>query len=241
LGALMLEKPTPFATHFGTVAAIISAIVAIASAFFAYRSQDFAQRALSQSIDSESRQISMELLKQFDDDVMGKARLTLQRYHFILLNEEGSPSDRKAWDNYIQTKTATYFEYFVYHKAKSFEKILPKPILFNNDPEKQYEFFRQVDQSRRIVKNFYEKIKLYDEEDDNHKKVITFTQTALKVFSERLYPNAADFLECFWAPVEKGQDDALRGKNGGKTEKILAFYRNKSRKSAPSDCGVMVD
>jgi hypothetical protein len=174
--------------------------------------------AWSQSVDTETRQISSELLNRFNADEMWKARLTLERYFYLLSGDKISPAD-------LAKQTEEYFRSFVYQKAVLAPGRLTDRAKFGSDREKQEEFLRQVDQSRHRVKNFYEDI-------------IVFTEGGLithavreKVLKGRFSRNTGDFLECFWLPVELGQNAALyqgrKADNDERACRVVNWYRKK--------------
>jgi hypothetical protein len=163
-------------------AAVVAAVAAVA----AWRG----------TIDTETRRVSGELQNQFNSDDMWKARLTLQRYYYLLSGDKTAPAD-------LARQTEDYFKAFVYQKAPAPAGGRSSSTKFGGDRDKQEEFLRQVDQSRQKIKNF-------------HEDVIVFAENGLltrafqeKVLRTRFYRNAGDFLECFWLPVELGQNAAL--------------------------------
>src|SRR5262252_2045737 len=183
-----------------------------------------------QSAATETRQISNDLLDRFDGDEMWTARLTLQRYYFILAADDKMPANAKKKIDYLTEKTAGYFRFFVYQRASNHEP-LPELINFKGDTEKQYEFFRQVDQSRRRVKNFFEELIVF-----SNKGVIT--RTADAILKGRVYPHAADFLECFWLPFEQGQNAALYQRQRlddekDKAREMITWYRDAAKRAEP--------
>lgn len=187
---------------------VLSAVIAAGAALFAW----------SQSIDTAARQISSELLSRFNADEMWRARLTLERYFYLLAGDRIAPAD-------LAKLTEEYFRSFVYQKAPPPNGRLVDRVKFGTDKDKQEEFLRQVDQSRRRVKNFYEDI-------------IVFTEGGLitnafreKVLKGRFYRNTGDFLECFWLPVELGQNAALyqgrKADNDARACRVIDWYRRK--------------
>src|SRR6266849_1408758 len=130
--------------------ATLAAVVAAAAAVFAW----------SQSVDTETRQISSELLNRFNSDEMWKARLTLERYYYLLSGDKITPAD-------LARLTEEYFKSLVY---------------------------------QRILKG-------------------------------RFHRNTGDYLECFWLPVELGQNAALYQGRKPDTDKracqVVDWYRRK--------------
>jgi len=189
-------------------ATALAAVIAAGAAVFAW----------SQSVDTETRQISSELLDRFNSDEMWKARLTLERYYYLLSGDKITPGD-------LAKLTEEYFRAFVYQKAVPIPGKLADRIKFGNDREKQEEFLRQVDQSRRRVKNFYEDIIVFTEG-----RLIT-NAFREKVLKGRFYRNTGDFLECFWLPVELGQNAALyqgrKADNDKRACQLVDWYREK--------------
>jgi hypothetical protein len=205
---------------FGTVAGLLrhlvrwEAVTALGAAIAA----GVAVFAWSQSVDTETRQMSSELLNRFNADEMWKARLTLERYFYLLSGDKISPAD-------LAKQTEEYFRSSVYQKAVLAPGRLTDRAKFGSDREKQEEFLRQVDQSRRRVKNFYEDI-------------IVFTEGGLitraireRVLKARFSRNTGDFLECFWLPVELGQNAALyqgrKPDNDERACRVVNWYRKK--------------
>jgi hypothetical protein len=187
------------------IAAVVAAIAAVA----AWRG----------AVNIETQRVSGDLFNQFNSDDMWKARLTLQRYYYLLSGDKTAPAD-------LARQTEDYFKAFVYQKS-------PPPTgrqaadrnKFGGDRDKQEEFLRQVDQSRQKIKNFYE-------------DVIVFSESGLlspafreKVLKGRFYRNAGDFLECFWLPVELGQNAALYQGRKDDTDRracqVVDWYRQK--------------
>jgi hypothetical protein len=187
----------------------IAAVVAAAAAVAAWRG----------TVDIETRRVSGELLNQFNSDDMWKARLTLQRYYYLLSGDKTAPAD-------LARQTEDYFKVFVYQKS-------PPPTgrqaadrnKFGGDRDKQEEFLRQVDQSRQKIKNFYEDVIVFSE---NGLLTSAFQEKVLKA---RFYRNAGDFLECFWLPVELGQNAALyqgrKDDNEKRACQVVDWYRQK--------------
>lgn len=187
------------------VAAVIAALAAVA--------------AWKGTVDTEERRVSGQLLNEFNSDEMWKARLTLQRYYYLLSGDKTAPAD-------LARQTEDYFKAFVYQKA-------PPPTgrpaadrsKFGGDRDKQEEFLRQVDQSRQKIKNFYEDVIVFSE---NGLLTSAFREKVLKT---RFYRNAGDFLECFWLPVELGQNAALyqgrKDDNDRRACQVVDWYRQK--------------
>jgi hypothetical protein len=187
---------------------VVAAVVAAAAAVLAW----------TQSVDTEARQVSAELLSRFNSDEMGRATLTLERYYYLLSGDRIAPAD-------LARTTEDYFRSFVYQKAAPPSGRLGDRIRFGSDRDKQEDFLRQVDQSRRRVKNFYEDVVVFSE---GHRITSALRE---KVLKGRFYRNAGDFLECFWLPVELGQNAALY--QGRKTDNdkracsLVDWYRDR--------------
>jgi hypothetical protein len=188
------------------VAAVVAAIAAV--------------QAWRGTVNTEASRVSTELLDQFNSDDMWKARLTLQRYYYLLSGDKAAPAD-------LARQTEDYFKAFVYQKT-------PPPAgrnagdrnnRFGGDRDKQEEFLRQVDQSRQKIKNFYEDVIVFSESGQLTK---AFQDKALKA---RFHRNAGDFLECFWLPVELGQTAALyqgrKDDDGKRACQVVDWYRKK--------------
>jgi len=186
----------------------LGAVVAVAAAAFVW----------SQSVDTETRQVSSELLNRFNSDDMWKAQLTLERYYYLLSGDKIAPAD-------LARLTEEYFRAFVYQKAAPAAGRLTERVKFGGDRERQEDFLRQVDQSRRKVKNFYEDIIVFSES-----RLIT-NAFKEKVLKARFYRNTGDFLECFWLPVELGQNAALyqgrKADNDKRACQVVDWYREK--------------
>jgi hypothetical protein len=149
---------------------------------------------------------------------MWKARLTLERYYYLLSGDKIAPAD-------LARLTEEYFKSFVYQKAAPAAGRLTDRGKFGGDRERQEDFLRQVDQSRRRVKNFYEDIIVFSESG-----LIT-NSLKEKVLKARFYRNTGDFLECFWLPVELGQNAALyqgrKADNDKRACQVIDWYREK--------------
>jgi len=188
--------------------AALGAMIAAAAAVFAW----------NQSVDTETRQISSELLNRFNSDEMWKARLTLERYFYLVSGDKIAPAD-------VAKLTEEYFRSSVYQKVAPPTARLMDRIKFGTDRDKQDDFLRQVDQSRRRVKNFYEDIIVFSEG-----RLIT-NAFREKVLKGRFYRNTGDFLECFWLPVELGQNAALyqgrKADNDKRACQVVDWYREK--------------
>jgi hypothetical protein len=121
--------------------------------------------------------------------------------------------------------TEDYFKSFVYQKAAPAAGRLADRVKFGSDREKQEDFLRQVDQSRRRVKNFYEDIIVFSE---GKRITKAFSE---KVLTTRFDRNTGDFLECFWLPVELGQNAALyqgrKADNDRRACQVVDWYREK--------------
>ena len=78
----------------------LAAVLAAAVAVFAW----------SQSVDTETRQVSSELLNRFNSDEMWKARLTLERYYYLLSGDKIAPAD-------LARLTEEYFRSFGCHRV----------------------------------------------------------------------------------------------------------------------------
>jgi hypothetical protein len=174
--------------------------------------------AWSQSVDTESRQISSDLLSRFNSDEMWKARLTLERYYYLLSGDKIAPAD-------LTRLTEEYFKAFVYQKTVPASGRLADRVKFGSDREKQEEFLRQVDQSRERVKNLYEDIIVFSE---GRLVTATFREKVLKA---RFRRNTGDFLECFWLPVELGHNAALylgrKADNDKRACQVVDWYRER--------------
>ncbi len=188
--------------------ATLAAVVAAAAAVFAW----------SQSVDTETRQISSELLNRFNSDEMWKARLTLERYYYLLSGDKITPAD-------LARLTEEYFKSLVYQRVVPAAGRLADRVKFGSDREKQEDLLRQVDQSRRRVKNFYEDIMVFTESGLITKAVNE------RILKGRFHRNTGDYLECFWLPVELGQNAALYQGRKPDTDKrachVVDWYRRK--------------
>jgi hypothetical protein len=186
----------------------IAAVVAAVAAVAAWRG----------TIVTEARRVSGELQNQFNSDDMWKARLTLQRYYYLLSGDKTAPAD-------LARQTEDYFKAFVYQKAPAPSGGRSSSNRFGGDRDKQEEFLRQVDQSRQKIKNFYEDVIVFSE---NGLLTTAFQEKVLKT---RFSRNAGDFLECFWLPVELGQNAALyqgRKEDSDKRAcRVVDWYRKK--------------
>jgi hypothetical protein len=174
--------------------------------------------ACSRSVDSEIRQTTSDLFNRFNSDEMWKARLTLERYYYLLSGDKIAPAE-------LAKQTEEYFKSLVYQKAVLTGGRFADRLKFGNDREKQEEFFRQLDQSRRRVKNFYEDIMVFAEGG-----LITKTVNE-RILKARFHRNTADDLECFWLPVELGQNAALYQGRKPETDKqacqVIDWYRKR--------------
>jgi hypothetical protein len=186
------------------VAAVVAAVAAVA----AWRG----------TVDTETRRVSGELHNQFNSDEMWKARLTLERYYYLLQGDKTAPAD-------LARQTEDYFKAMVYQKASLPNNRNAERNKFGSDRDRQDDFLRQVEQSRQKIKNFYEDVIVFSE---NRLLTSAFQEKVLKT---RFYRNAGDFLECFWLPVELGQKAALY--QGRKTDnekracQVVDWYREK--------------
>jgi hypothetical protein len=186
----------------------IAAVVAAVAAVLAWRG----------TIDSETRRVSGELHNQFNSDEMWKARLTLERYYYLLQGDRIAPAD-------LARQTEDYFKAMVYQKALLPNNRSAERNKFGADRDRQDDFLRQVDQSRQKIKNFYEDVIVFSE---NRLLTNAFQEKVLKT---RFYRNAGDFLECFWLPVELGQKAALyqgrKEDNEKRACQVVNWYREK--------------
>jgi hypothetical protein len=189
----------------------LAALVAVVSA-------GAAVFACSRSVDTQIRQVTSDLFGRFNSDEMWKARLTLERFYFLLSGDKATPAD-------LAKQTEDYFRSLVYQKAALTGTRSADRLKFGSDREKQEEFLRQVDQSRGRVKNFYEDI-------------IVFTESGLitkevneRILKARFQRNTGDYLECFWLPVELGQSAALYQGRKPETDKracqVVDWYRKR--------------
>jgi hypothetical protein len=186
----------------------IAAVVAAVAAVLAWRG----------TIDSETRRVSGELHSQFNSDEMWKARLTLERYYYLLGGDRTAPGD-------FTRQTEDYFKAMVYQKAALPNNRNGERSKFGADRDRQDDFLRQVDQSRQKIKNFYEDVIVFSE------KGLLTDAFREKVLKARFYRNAGDFLECFWLPVELGQKAALyqgrKDDNEKRACQVVNWYREK--------------
>jgi hypothetical protein len=186
------------------VAAVAAAVAAVAVWFGA--------------VDSETRRVSADLLTQFNSDEMWKARLTLERYYYLLAGDRTAPGD-------LARQTEDYFKTLVYQKATLPNNRNQDRNRFGSDRDRQEDFLRQVDQSRQRIKNFYEDVIVFSE----HRLLTNAFRD--KVLKTRFHRNAGDFLECFWLPVELGQNAALyqgrKADNERRACQVIDWYRDK--------------
>lgn len=170
------------------------------------------------TLDTETRRVSAELLNQFNSDEMWKARLTLQRYYYLLSGDRTPPAD-------LARQTEDYFKALVYQKAASSAGRSADRSKLGADRDRQEDFLRQVDQSRQKIKNFYEDVIVFSE---NRLLTNAFREKVLKT---RFNRNAGDFLECFWLPVELGQNAALyqgrKADNEKRACQVVDWYRQR--------------
>jgi hypothetical protein len=188
--------------------AALAAVLSAAAAVF----------ACSRSVDSEIQRVTSDLFNRFNSDEMWKASLTLERYYYLLSGDRITPAE-------FAKQTEEYFKSFVYQKAVLTGGRFADRLKFGNDRDKQEEFFRQVDQSRLRVKNFYEDIMVFSEGGLITKAVNE------RILKTRFHRNTADYLECFWLPVELGQNAALYQGRKPETDKqacqVVDWYRKK--------------
>jgi hypothetical protein len=186
------------------IAAVVAAVLALL--------------AWAGTIDTETRRVSAELLNQFNSDEMWKARLTLQRYYYLLSGDKTPPAD-------LARQTEDYFKALVYQKAAFPASRSADRSKFGADRDRQEDFLRQVDQSRQKIKNFHEDVIVFSE---NRLLTNAFREKVLKT---RFSRNAGDFLECFWLPVELGQNAALyqgrKADNEKRACQVIDWYRQK--------------
>ena len=186
------------------VAAVVAAVAAVA--------------AWLGTVDSETRRVSADLLTQFNSDEMWKARLTLERYYYLLAGDRTAPGD-------LARQTEDYFKAMVYQKAALPNNRNQDRNKFGGDRDRQEDFLRQVDQSRQKIKNFYEDVIVFSE----HRLLTNAFRD--KVLKTRFHRNAGDFLECFWLPVELGQNAALyqgrKADNEKRACQMIDWYRDK--------------
>jgi hypothetical protein len=189
-------------------ATAVAAMVAAVAAVFAW----------GRTVDTETRRVSGELLNQFNSDEMWKARLTLERYYYLLSGDRTAPAD-------LARQTEDYFKVIVYQKAALPSNRNAERNKFGGDRDRQEDFLRQVDLSRQKIKNFYEDVIVFSE---NGLLTNAFREKVLKT---RFYRNAGDFLECFWLPVELGQSAALyqgrKADNERRACQVVDWYREK--------------
>jgi hypothetical protein len=173
-----------------------------------------------QAVDTEARQIASDLLSRFNSKEMWEARLTLERYYYM------ASGNKNSRDTFIK-ETTGYYRSLVYEKGP--EVSVPKTLSFDNNIEKQRDFFRKVDKSRRLVKNFYEDIvkltgwRLLPED------------PRLTALEARFGKHAGDFLECYWLPVELAQNAALRGNDQVDASDECKTINTFREKFAPGD------
>ncbi len=186
----------------------IAAVVAAVAAVAAWRG----------TVDSETRRVSGALLNAFNSDDMWRARLTLERYYYLLLGDKSSPAE-------LARQTEDYFKSLVYLKAPLATGRAADRNRFGSDRDKQEDFLRQVDQSRQRIKNFYEDVIVFS---DSGLLTSAFREKVLKTRFDR---NAGDFLECFWLPVELGRNAALyqgrKADNEKRACQVVDWYRQK--------------
>jgi hypothetical protein len=186
----------------------IAAVVAAVAAVMAWRG----------TVDTETRRVSGELLDRFNSEDMWKARLTLQRYYYLLSGDKTSPAD-------LARQTEEYYKTLVYQRALLPSGRASDRNKFGADRDRQEDFLRQVDQGRQKIKNFYEDVIVFSE-----RGLLTnaFRERVLKA---RFHRNAGDFLECFWLPVELGQNAALyQGRKADSDRRacqVVDWYRQK--------------
>ena len=119
----------------GVAISLLAFIVALYSARDVQTQANQAIAQVRQAISTEDRTVSNDILNRFADEGMWRARLTLERYYFLLSG---------ARNNQIGV-TETYFAGYVYHKLplERVEKIDEISALGDHKSIEQY--FEQLD------------------------------------------------------------------------------------------------
>jgi len=149
-----------------------------------------AAESLNRAKDTEARVIWNDFLTRFDNNEMWSARTNLISY----CNDLAKVHDRAKL-------TTDYLAYYVFHTRN--EQPTDDELRERIRTEDLKHFFRDLDWSRRLIKNFHQDIMVLSKESSGVENL----QKAL--LSERFY-NASEFLEWYWLPVEKAQNIATQ-------------------------------
>jgi len=155
------------------------------------------QIALSRQ--AEARQEWSELLLRFDDEQMWKAKKTLRAFVEQVKRQPGALAERNGMDGFVIKTSMKCIALYVYATtvpiAGAVEDCPPKTM----KPEDKDKYYSDVDLSRRVVKNFHEKVMLLDKED-------LITEPIRQRFVRE---STVEFLTNVWLPVEKGQNHVV--------------------------------
>jgi hypothetical protein len=180
------------------------------------------QIALSRK--AEARQEWSELLLRSDDELMWKAKKTLRAFVEQVKRLPGALGERNGMDGFVTKTSVKCIALYVYATtvpiAGAVEDCPPKTM----KPEDKEKYYSDVDLSRRVVKNFHEKVMLLDKED-------LISEPVRQRFVRE---STVEFLTNVWLPVEKGQNHVVDKDADAKdrnAESVRDWYAERVKKS----------
>jgi len=170
------------------IAALVVAIVVAGLAIWNSRMQDSVSRK------AEERQGWSELMLRSDDEQMWKAKKTMRAFVEQAKRMPDALRERSGIDAFVikaSTKCLALYAYATIVPVTGTTDDCPPKAMKPEDKEKYYS---DVDMSRRLIKDFHEKLMLLDQQG-----MIT-DPVRLRFMRE----GTVEFLTNVWLPIEKG-------------------------------------
>ena len=199
------------------IAALLTSVVVGALSVWNSRTQ------IALSRKTEARQEWSELLLRFDDEQMWKAKKTLRAFVEQVKRLPDALRERNGMDGFVTRTSMKCIALYVYSTTVPISGAVDDCPPKTMKPEDKEKYYSDVDLSRRVIKNFHEKLMLLDKED-------LITEPIRQRFVRE---GTVEFLTNVWLPVEKGQNHVVekdadtRDKNA---ESVRDWYAERLKK-----------
>lgn len=189
------------------IAALVIAIVVAGFAIWNARALDAAARK------AEERQGWSELMLRSDDEQMWKARRTMRAFVEQAKRMPDALRERNGMDAFVIRASTKCFALYAYATivpvTNTTDDCPPKAV----KPEDKEKYYSDVDLSRRLIKDFHEKLMLLDKED-------MITDPVRQRF---MRDGTVEFLTNVWLPVEKGVNHVVEKDADAKDQSVQSI------------------
>jgi hypothetical protein len=169
-----------------------------------------------------------ELMLRSEDEQMGKAKRTLRAFVEQVKRMPDALRERNGMDAFVAKASSRCLALYAYATSAAVAGYTDDCPPKSSKPEDKEKYYSEVDMSRQLVKSFYEKLMLLDQDG-------LITEPVRQQF---MRDNTVDFLANVWLPVEKGVNHVVEKDADAKdrnAESVRDWYveRVKKMRSEP--------